>query len=384
MNKLLRVVVMMIVTLTSAGSAQVAQQLELVRELSIGQADGAPEYAFGSLGPMAIGPTGAFFLFDFSDTQLRRYDSAGRFLGLVGRAGAGPGEYRQVLGLAMHGDSLLLVFDPGNGRITVFDSAGTYRRSIPFNRGTFYGEKAFAVDQGGLIYVRASLNTGPREGSAAPTQFVRLRLDGTFVDSIPLPVEGAEGWPFVLLTADGARWSFPTRTVYNILPMGGLVTANTSSYRITVAPTGSSPRIIERPHTPLPLTGPERAEWQAWADYFASRPGATHVSTIPRVKPAIRDLFVDRAGHLWVNVYTTAVKRAIPPRKAGDVRPLLTLREVNVYDLFTLQGDYLGRVTLPPQSLLLGVHEARIWVRTEAEGGEYILTRYRIPSLAGH
>jgi len=366
----------------STGFAQSTKQLELVRELSIGAADGPPEYAFGSLGSMAISPTGAFFLFDQSDTQLRRYDASGRFQGLVGRAGSGPGEYRQVLGLAMHGDSLLLVFDPANGRIALFDTTGAYRRSIPFARGTFFGEKAFTVDRKGLIYVRASLNSGPTEGSGLRSQFVRLRLDGTFVDSLPLPVEGMEG-SFVLLTADGARWSFPTRTIFNTLPTGGLVTANSAAYRITLAPIGASPLVIERSFTPVKLTGPERDEWEAFARYFASRPGASRTSTIPRVKPAIRDLFADPTGRIWVNVYTNAVKRAIPPRNPGDLRPLLTIREVNIYDIFNPQGAYLGRVELPPQSRLLGIHEARLWVRTEAEGGEYILTRYRVPGLVG-
>lgn len=383
MSKLSGILFAIVFWHASAGLAQPTTQLQLVRELSIGAADGPPEYAFGSLGPMAVSPTGTFFLFDFSDTQLRRYDAAGRFQGLVGRVGSGPGEYRQVLGMAVHGDSLLLVFDPGNGRIAVFDTAGKYQRSLSFNRGTFFGEKAFGVDRSGLIYVRASLNSGPREGSASPSQFVRLRLDGTFVDSLPLPVEGTEGWPFVLLTADGARWSFPTRMIYNILPAGGLVTANTGTYRITLAPTGASPRVIERPYAPIQLTEPERDEWEAFARCFAGRPGASHTSTIPRVKPAIRDLFADPSGRIWVNVYTNAVKRAIPPRKPGDLRPLLTIREVNIYDIFNRQGAYLGRVELPPQSLLMGIHEARIWVRTEAEGGEYILTRYRVPGLVG-
>jgi hypothetical protein len=71
----------------------------------------------------------------------------------------------------------------------------------------------------------------------------------------------------------------------------------------------------------------------------------------------------------------------LPISLVGDVRPLLTIREVNVYDLFDLRGRYLGQLSLPPQSMLMAVSGDRIWVRTEAEGGEFILTRYRIGGL---
>jgi hypothetical protein len=196
-----------------------------------------------------------------------------------------------------------------------------------------------------------------------------------------LPTEDVEGSAFVLITADGARWSFPTRMVFNTLPAGGLVTANTAAYRITVSPIGNVARIIEHHTSPIPLTSAERNEWEAFARYFAALPGAMQTTPIPHVKPAIRDLLADLDGRIWVNVYTNGVKRAVPPRPAGDPRPLLTIREVNVYDVFSARGSYLGRVELPPQSLLLGVYSDRMWVRTEAEGGEYILTRYRVTGL---
>ena len=365
-------------------AAQPVRRLALVAELKVGQPDGPPEYALGRIEYMAVTATSSFFLFDVSDTQIRRYDAKGQFRGLVGRSGSGPGEYRNILGMELYRDSLLLVWDPGNGRITVFDSSGVYRREVGFNRGNFYGEKAFAVDRAGSIYVRASVGSGPREGAGIASQYIRLRIDGTRLDSIPLPVEGAQGNAFVLITADGARWNFPDRRVYALMPGGGLATASTSAYRITLSQGGTT-RTIERAYTPIPITGAERAEWEAFANYFARRDGGTSPpATIPRVKPALRDLFFDAAGRLWVNVYTRAEKRVIPPRPKGDERPLLTIREVNAYELFDPGGTFLGRLELPPQSRLMAVAGDRIWVRTEAEGGDYILTRFRIAGLGSH
>jgi hypothetical protein len=232
-----------------------------------------------------------------------------------------------------------------------------------------------------MVYIRAALATAPQEGLGIPSQYLKLRLDGSILDSIALPVEGATG-AFVLQTADGSRWSFPARAVFALLPTGDLLTANTSSYRFTLATQRFRSHPIERAVSPIPVSGVERSEWEAFARYIASRsarPGPP--AEIPPVKPALRDIFADPDGRLWVHLYTRAAKRTIPPRPAGDPRPLLTVRELNVYDLFNLRGVYLGRLELPPQSLLMAVSGDRIWVRTEEEGGEYTLTRFRIGGL---
>lgn len=369
------------VAFASIQSQQNPKPLTLTAEVRIGQADGPPEYAFGRLGYMAVTSKGSFFLLDFSDTQIRRYDASGRFVGLVGRSGAGPGEYRQVLGMAVLGDSILLVYDPSNRRIAVFDTSGAFRRFIAVQRGTFFGLKVFFLDQAGMVYIRTAVLNAPREGSGIPTQYLKMALDGTIRDSISLPSEGPNG-PFVLITSDGARWSFPNQNVFALLPTGDLVTANTGTYRFDLRTHQLGSHTVERSFSPISITGEERAEWEAYARNIASRSSPpSPVAEIPRVKPAFRDIFADPSGRIWVNVYTKAEKRNISPRPAGDKRPLLTMREVNVYDLFDLRGRYLGQLSLPPQSLIMAVSGDRVWVRTEAPGGEYILTRYRIGGL---
>jgi hypothetical protein len=330
---------------------------------------------------MAVTSKGSFFLFDYTDTQIRRYNAAGRFLGLVGRSGGGPGEYRQIMGMAVAGDSILLVYDPGQRRMTVFDTGGSYRRSFPFQRAALFGPKAFFVDQAGIAYVRGGLPQAPIEGLGIPSQFYKVAMDGSIRDSIPVPAERGPPRPFLLITADGGRENFPEKNVFTLLPSGEMVSANTGTYRFTVTTARFGSHIVERAFTPIPVTGEERDQWEAFARYFATREGRQRVAEIPRVKPAFRDIFADLSGRIWVNLYTKAEKRNIPPRPAGDKRPLLTIREVNVYELFDLRGRYLGQLSLPPASVIMAVSGDRIWVKTEAEGGEFTLTRYRIGGL---
>ncbi|HET9276482.1 MAG TPA: hypothetical protein VFN96_10460 [Gemmatimonadales bacterium] len=284
--------------------------------------------------------------------------------------------------LALHGDSLLLVYDPMNSRISIFDTAGRYRRQIGFQRFLFQMDDAFAVLGSGELAVRVSLTGELAEGRDVKSQYLLVALDGSVLDSIPLPSPAVEGYlGFLLLTADGERHSFPIETVFALLPDGRLVSGRTSRYLVTVSPGGAPASTIKRRIPPVPLSGKERSEWEAWLRYFERR--GSQENPLPRQKPAFRDLRVDESGRIWVHRYVKGVPRDIPPRPAGDRRPLLTVREPNTFDLFRPEGKFLGTVELPPQTRLLSVRGDQVYVLREAEGGENLIERYSIEGLAG-
>jgi len=283
----------------------------------------------------------------------------------------------------MHGDSLLLVYDPANARIAIFDSAGIYRRQISFSRFTFWGEKALGIDRAGRIAVRASRSGGLVEGPEVQSQYLWMQLDTRLLDSLPLPSPAIEGgMGFVLMTADGPRYNFPIETVFALFPDGGLVSGRTSAYRISVTPRQGAPIVIERAVSPVRIAGEEREEWEAYMRYFASRPQSRPPRPLPQTKPFFRDLLTDEAGRIWVHRYAVGEKRSIPPRPAGDARPLLTVREHNTYDLFSSRGVELGTVELEPHTILLAIRGNHVWVRREAEGGEYLVERYQVQGLS--
>jgi hypothetical protein len=146
---------------------------------------------------------------------------------------------------------------------------------------------------------------------------------------------------------------------------------------------------VQRAYSPVPLGAAERKEWEAYADYFFAReqaerprPGIQHSAPvraeIPAVKPAIRDLSVDRDGRVWLDVYTAAEKRNIPPRAKGDARPQLTWRERSTFDVFATAGTYLGRVTLPAEYQMLDARGDRIWTLTTGPDDEERIVVFRI------
>jgi hypothetical protein len=354
----------------------------LVRDLVIGELDGPPEISFGHIFYGALEPSGAFYLYDANDYQIRRYDAQGKFTGLIGRRGGGPGEYQETAGIDVTGDTLLVVHDAGSLRITYFQPDGKVRRAFSITRGGFYGD-GFVADAAGLIYVKVSLAGGPQEGPGARYQYLRYRPDGRLTDSVSVPSAATQTPVFGLSTSDGMRDNFGAQDISSPYHGGGVLSARSHAYRVAADDGRGRVMLIERSFQPVPLGSAERAEWEAWANYMtsrnASRPGgARRTYDIPRAKPAIRDLTSDHLGRIWVDVFVEAEKRDEPPRPPGDARPLLTWRERTTYDVFSPAGAYLGRIQLPAEAVLLDVWHDRLLLRTKGEAGEDRVAVYRM------
>jgi hypothetical protein len=347
-------------------------QIRLIRELAIGADHRGPEYEFTAIGQTAATHSGSVFVgaYDGSAVQIRKYDASGHFRGAVGLMGAGPGEYRAVDGMAVVGDSVLVVYDRGNGRVSLFDTAGVYRSSYRVSGGNFW-HKFFAVFTDGSIGVRARVVTAGQNAGGVRSLYVRHRLNGEIVDSISVPPQ-EEGGLANAGPSFGVRWAFPSTTVFALLPRGGIATAHTSRYRVEVVPAAEGrPFTIVRDARPIPLEGGEREEWEA----LVRRVPPDRRVAIPREKPIIRDLLADAEGRIWVDLYTQATR---PTSAATDRRVSLTWWEHNAYDVFDERGGYLGRIDLPPSARLVGVLGNRVWVSERTEEGFYDLVRYRM------
>lgn len=340
--------------------------VHLVAEFALGALDGPPEYAFGEIDNVAVEKSGGFYLYDGQDVQIRHYDRNGRFTALVGRKGSGPGEYRGVTGIDIVRDSLLLVCDAVNSRMTVFGPDGEMQSEAPVERGSLGGlSPDCTVGRNGLIYRDAARIRVPMPNAL---QYLRFRLDGTLVDSLFVGRIGSNTW--VLLTSDGARHAFPAESLGAPWTGGGVLRGWSMEYRIAIVTPDGHVTLIERKMPRVALSGPERAEWVAWDKYIHETHPSELPTPIPREKPYFRGLMSDHLGRIWVHLYSTAEKRKMAPRPPGDPRPLLTWKERNTYDVFSPEGRYLGRVELPAETMLLAVRDDRVFLRMQGAQGE--------------
>lgn len=349
--------------------------LSLVRR--IGQLDGPPEYAFGRIAAIETTRDGGFYLCDGNDVSIRRYDSAGVFVRTLGRKGAGPGEYVACADMSLDPQDGLALSDPANGRVTFFRPDGSLDRSVTVHvaPGFFGSENVFFVDPAGRMWLRGWQAVEGTNEATRPHQYVVLDAAGTRLDSVAVPMPGeGPGRGFMLCTNDGCYVAQPQDTLSVIARNGLLAVASPMAYRIALHARDGTTREIARAAEPVAYTRAEHAEWEAWRAYMTKRTPQYPPIAIPTIKPIIRELRFDDVGRLWVKVHVTAERRPIPPRPAGDPRPLLTWRERNTYDLFDVaSGGYIGRVAFPYATTLLTSRGDRVWLSEEGESGEIVL-----------
>ncbi|HSR41243.1 MAG TPA: hypothetical protein VLL48_03705 [Longimicrobiales bacterium] len=103
----------------------------------IGVMEGPEEEMIGRLAGYLLRPDGRILFGDGVAHELRLFDDDGSFVGSVGRAGEGPGEYGWLYGLQPYPGDSVAVLDNEGGRVTILDPDLEYvRRYRPRLRET--------------------------------------------------------------------------------------------------------------------------------------------------------------------------------------------------------------------------------------------------------
>ncbi len=360
-------------------------------ELSIGVFEGAEEEMFGDVRGIAVNPAGELYVLDAQVTAVRRFGPDGTYLGSLGRKGGGPGELRQPEAMALLPDGRLLVRDPGNGRINVWDSAG---QSLP----------SWRLPSGGNLHTSTPVFVDPADNGYTP---LLLRADadvtewrwglahfdshGTLIDTVPVP-----NWDFdpptVIARKEGSTSSsnvpFSPRVSWTFSSLGYFVGGLSTDYRIDLFRHDQPMLRIERDWTPVPVLGAEKSEQEhRITENFKQNFGSWHWNgpAIPDTKPPFRDVLVGSDGRLWVMLsqpgyeYRTEAEAVEEEKRTG--RPQLRYREHGAFDVFEPDGRYLGMVGVPddfrtaPQPVLRGDY---VWAVTRDDLDVQRVVRYRI------
>lgn len=305
--------------------------------LVIGAVDGAPEYVFGAVAGLVVDRDGAIWVADTQAKEIRIFDRAGSFVRRIGREGEGPGEFRNLSGLAVAPDGVGAL-DGGLARVTVFDADGAVVRSFPIQRPYMIFEHAapMAFDRQGRFHDRARFSTRPLVDTLA---VVTYSPAGVPVDTAIL---GEVREDHLVIERDGRPvMSFPRPFApapsLGFGPAGSIYFSRGDAYRIDVlAASGDTVRVIRRETRPRPVEERERAAALEELAELYERAGTKRPPGIdlPSTKPAILRLVPDAAGNLWVLA-------------AQD--PSVGKMEWHVHDP---DGRYLGAVATPVMNVM--------------------------------
>lgn len=114
-------------------------------------------------------------------SQILAFDMQGNFLGMLGRRGEGPGEYKGILSFTI--DSTTgNVYVASDNRILIYSSDSRLLLERSFFHGTFY----ISFNEGNLYITQTSIGNVVEGGYATYTTLLKLTDQLEFSDSIPL------------------------------------------------------------------------------------------------------------------------------------------------------------------------------------------------------
>lgn len=310
------------------GAWAAGEEWTVEEDLRIGTAEGEGPALFGRVQAVEVDAMGRIWVLEHNAKELRVFDARGRYVRTIGREGAGPGEFRDPIGLAWAPDSTLWVTDPGNARFTVLDTAGVYLDDHPRRVGGYAMPWRGGFGADALLYEVAVASRGSgRPGLAL------LRFDGAMEPADTLMLAAHEGQQFDLLHPGGGMSvgvPFTSDLVAAFDPRGAIWSGVNDRYRLVQQRMGGdTARIVERDAPPVPVTAAERDEAIAGLKWFTDQGGRVDPGRIPARKPAFGQVIVAPDSTLWV-------RPALPAGEQGAA-----------FDVFDAEGRYQGRVRIP-------------------------------------
>ena len=117
-------------------------------ELTIGEVEGDENYMFGGSIYFNTDDEGNFYVADWENHRIQKYDQEGKYLLTIGREGQGPGEFRSLSSPRFDKYNNLYITDLPNRRISIFDKEGKYLRQMRMQEryfNSYINSKGFVV-----------------------------------------------------------------------------------------------------------------------------------------------------------------------------------------------------------------------------------------------
>jgi len=327
----------------------------------------------GSIEALALGEDGSAYAFQRAPVTIKVFGPDGNYVRSIGREGDGPGEIRGGM-LAVRGDTVV-VQDPDGHRLTYFKTDGTFIRTVQST--CCYWTGSLTIDSAGRIW-----SPGP-VGKDGQGGWVRFRMDGTVVDTVPRPPTGfhrvAEKFWRVDVKSGNNSMSMmmgiplqPGGTQF-LRSDGAILLGNSDRLAFAVLANGKdTSRVFEADAPRLPLSTAERDSVfesvisRQSVQYRDALRKTARKDDLPSVWPAFTHTASDKQGRIWVSL----------PGSRGEVTRLV---------VFDTDGRLLGDVPLPSTKMF----DHTAWSRDglafldEDDEGRTVIRVFRLVTTPG-
>ena len=316
-----------VVVRNGAGLWRESEQWKVVEDFRVGGSQWGEnpdeELSYSKNTSVTLGPNGQIFVAASATSRVVVFSGDGEFVRSFGRAGEGPGEFRNPSAMAWDGSDRLWVAGGMSGRYHVFDSIGTYQKSVP--RPVHY----LARLQHPLVWDPAG--TLVDEGAGDDGMLLYLRVDtlGHLVDTAAA-IARLEGPPALRNVRTMPTWEslslvrahYVPRVRWSLAPDGTVWPAVSGQLRLVqTTRSGDTLRIVETSHRPSELDAEDRAVIaEGLAEAGISR------GDIELVRPVFDAIHVMDDGHILVGII----------ERVGE--------DPGTFDVFDPEGYFLGSI----------------------------------------
>ena len=366
----------------------------LEEQLSIGIDQGEQPYMFGRISGMASYEDRLYVL-DTSVPVVRVYDAQGRHSRDIGSEGDGPGEFRSPDGLLIDDDGRMYVRDMRQARITIFENDGGFIDTWPLDAGFIIIPAAFVMTVDGTVYSPGRVGPMPTEfrgpGAIQMGMIPRGPADSA-AEPIPRPAFDYEPPRFTREQRTEGNFRvmmmgvpFAADIVWALAPSGALLAGVGNEYSFDITTPGGPVTRVAMDQKPVAIGGRER-DWHIEQTSARMRDGNPEwMWTGPEmatVKPAFDQLLPDHSGRVWVGRPGPGIENSDCEKDidTGVWLPACWM-DSRLYDVFDLEGSYLGPVEVPAGFRL----DEQSWIKgdvvltaLEDESGVITVKRFRL------
>jgi len=315
---------------------------------------------------------GNVYICDFRASDIKKFDSTGKFIKVIGREGQGPGEFSWPTQAAFARDRLI-VWDMRNIRLCALTAEGKFIKALTITGATGRPQKMRPLPNGDIVIEMEKTYFGePDRPQDCLIEIYSPELEHKKT------VYSHKIWRNKYIRGDfgfaNILQPFAPLVYWDVSPEGKIIIGYSAKYEINIYDSlGQKLSSFTHPYKRVKVTAEDKKqhfEGMSFSRGGEVKKGAPDFivknTKFPKYKPAFNNLLVDSEGNILVHVYKKNKKEMY-----------------RYFDAFDPEGNFIAAVQVVggvsfPASPWVSIQNGSFWLRKTGEDKLIKVIKYRI------